>query len=46
MKIHKIKYSPKFQFYIGSNSKTSRFAKYGACKMAVISIREIKFPQD
>ena len=33
MKIRKIKYLQKFNFYIDSNSKTSRFAKLSTCKI-------------
>ena len=48
MKIHEIKYPRKFEFYIGSNSKTSRFAKLSTCirgsnlQFAKLSPRKIK----
>ena len=48
MKIRKIKYPRTFKFYIGSNSKTSRFAKLSTYKdgsnlqFAKLSPRKIK----
>ena len=48
MKIREIKYPRMFKFYIDSNSKASRFAKFSTCKdgsnlqFAKLSPREIK----